>query len=449
MNPILTIIPSKNETFTSLLLQPDNHLLFIGTSKGGIEVWDLLAKKKLVEMRYLKVNQFGENISVDDPVVSIAAPENFEFVYAFMGNAAYCIDVKLLTIVQQIPIAEKVISGGISRKKGMIGVITEPGYLSWWSPKFYVRKGSVQFNYKFTKTHLCFDTTEKIIILISEIDDLTLINTKGEKYFTKEHLSSSSDLVIHSNYDANPFYYCNLNSKGEITVHNHEYVNNLVPDFIIDGKWVAEEKIKNYIGNLHITEEQKTYITDFRLDRENKDRYYAELDRLSSDDHKVTTLDDDSLSLKFAITEYRSEDISRRAQAISVINNIAKRRNFEPRYLFIASKYPIVNSNLIESSQKYKSKAMKRQLIIKKYYLYSVILSLILLFFVQKYNFNYWGMLLYIIPLVTQLIILYLWINTNKQPKIPHIQEYIPSFVFLSIVWLYNLMMFISNSVFE
>ncbi|MDH5646239.1 MAG: hypothetical protein OEZ01_09540, partial [Candidatus Heimdallarchaeota archaeon] len=87
--------------------------------------------------------------------------------------------------------------------------------------------------------------------------------------------------------------------------------------------------------------------------------------------------------------------------------------------------------------------------IIKKYYLYSVILSLILLFFVQKYNFNYWGMLLYIIPLVTQLIILYLWINTNKQPKIPHIQEYIPSFVFLSIVWLYNLMMFISNSVFE
>ena len=143
-----------------------------------VEIWDLRAREKKGEMRYLLINEFGEAIPVDDPVVSIAANSDFSLAYAFMGQAAYCIDTEKKMIVQQIPISETCVSGCVNEETGTVGVITEPGYLSLWSPKFYERIGSHEFlKFNTESAYLTYENQNNRLILVLPDDELILLNS--------------------------------------------------------------------------------------------------------------------------------------------------------------------------------------------------------------------------------------------------------------------------------
>ncbi|MHA2502650.1 MAG: hypothetical protein ACXAE3_07265, partial [Candidatus Kariarchaeaceae archaeon] len=197
------IIESDDAEYVCLLIHPSKPLIFVGTSTGAVEVWDIQNKEKKAELRYLIVNRFGEQLPVEDPVVSLSASSSFQYVYAFMGNHAYCIDTELLVIIEKVPISEEVISGNIGPSSGEIGVVTRQGYISRWAAQFVVRIGHIILPYNLQRAYLIHDWREERVIIVLEDGKLIVANLEGEPYTVTLSFPESSILVSGIVYDRN------------------------------------------------------------------------------------------------------------------------------------------------------------------------------------------------------------------------------------------------------
>ena len=222
-------------------------MAYLGTSQGCVEIWDLGSMEKKAEVRYLIFNEFNEQVPIQEPVVNLAAPTSFDFVYAFMGVAAYCIDTNLRTIIQQIPIAEKVLWGAVSPEKGEIGVLTVSGYLSRWSPKFFERTGSIEFNQELEKAYVLHDFDESRIIIALGTGKVIVGNLEGERYTIELDIPVSDQFLNSSGYDKNRFHVMNIVEGCVFVSSNTVDEETGVHSIIKDGRSNSEYQLRKIV----------------------------------------------------------------------------------------------------------------------------------------------------------------------------------------------------------
>lgn len=410
--------------FTSVLLQPDSHIAYFGTSHGCVEIWDLELIEKKAEVRYLVFNEFNEQVPIQEPVVNLAAPTSFDFVYAFMGVAAYCIDTNLRTIIQQIPIAERVVWGAVSPNKGEIGVLTVSGYLSRWSPKFFERTGSIEFDQTVEKAYVLHDFDESRIIMAMGSGKVIVGNLEGERYTLELDIPVSDQFLMSSEYDKNPFYtvnlvegcvFINVNSGGKI---------DEIHSILREGRSNSEYQLRKIIEMKENEDVERKYISDLRLSRDSRDRYAAEVESIGQDFHRDSTLSDDSKTLHYALQEFQSEDFDTKSKALSLINKMSEQHQISLRSIQFS--WGLFNdpNHIIQSAQDYDSITKSRQLHIQKTILLSLSISLILLFLASSFKITIPILIILASVGSVQLVIVIYIKLINSDPQIPWIKEY-------------------------
>ena len=276
---LLKSVQPKEFEYTTVLCHSKLALCFLGTSKGSVEVWDLSRLEILAVIRHVTVDEYGDPVPIEEPVVTLAAPHNFEVVYALFGTGAYCIDVKLLTIIQEVPITEKVICGSIGQYTGDISVLSETGYLSRWSAKFVERTGSFDFPFYLKQGYLLHDYDEARVILILQEDKLILVNLENEYYTIEFSLPGVSQFLNNITYDCNENFQIQIMNDFSVEFHDNKSNLNITANIFHNGKIMAENFVRDFISSQDTSEEQRNYITDFRLLRQSRDRYTAEVER--------------------------------------------------------------------------------------------------------------------------------------------------------------------------
>ncbi len=415
MNNINHIKLHNEDGYTSILLHPTKNIAYFGTNKGTVEIWNLSKSKKVAELHYMIVDDYGEQQLVDDPVVSLAAPSDFSLVYAFMGNAAYCIDTDIQVIIQQIPISETVISGNVSPKSGYINVITKVGYLSQWSPKFYERVFSHEFPYNFDEAYILSGNTDKTIIIILPNDEILEFAMDEQPYIIKKTYAGISSIIYSNKYDCNHKYF------GSIHNEEVEIVSNIPKDqFKSKHKLQRDQDLRSTISKLPV--ENKEYITDFRVQRKSVDRYRAELSGISSTEISIT---DDSRTINYAIDEYYSPDYTKKSRAKKIIEKIADRHHIPSEFILFSWKlHHKIPETILEYARFYSFEQNIRRNKIKRVLIFSFFITLSLILSTQiKFS-----PLIYALSSGTLLFIQYIlsiyWRKINKYPRIPKIQQY-------------------------
>lgn len=424
------IEPPVDETYTTIHFHPERNHVFIGTSRGCIEMWDIDQQEKVCELRYLIIDDYGDQIPVDDPVVSISANLDNTLLYGLMGNAAYCIDVEMRVIIQQIPISELVLCGAVSVVSGNVGVITEVGYLSEWSPKFYERIASYEFLFSLDHAYITYGIDDSLIIVMK--DQLVIFGKEDDKKFlaTVLHdelnldLSSYLEMVV---YDRNREYQAIIEG-GKVIIKNLE--KNLLPQnhpFQL-GKSHADLILKEKIQNIELGKE---YIEDFRLQRRGKDRYVAESDAIKSGTPlksyplgKQTR--DDAKTLLYAFDDFEGDDIHKKSMAQVVIGEISKRHEVSTKYLTYAWELHGSNNyaDLIEFGRSYEFTTYYRKNRMRQYLISTTLISIILIILSHQWihiNSFYLQLLLWIFGIV---LILY-WRKLNRDPVLSWVEGYI------------------------
>ncbi|MCY3410812.1 MAG: hypothetical protein INQ03_04155 [Candidatus Heimdallarchaeota archaeon] len=423
---------SDEEQYITVHVHPKKSLLFLGTSKGCIEIWDMKKRVKTAELRYLELDDFGEGIPVDDPVVHIASNSDCSLVYGFMGNAAYCIEVELRVIIQQIPISEQVVHGTVERKTGEIAVITSVGYLSEWSPKFYERVYSFEFQFKLFQSYLCYQNDGSLIMVMK--DKINVFGAEGKKRYLAEIPLDMVELdvepylkpvVFDQNKDFKVFM-----QPGHITVYDKSERFSLHTNHPFrNGKDAADELLRKAIKDIPL---DKVILEDFRLQRRGKDRYLGEVDAIRSKntiDTSTSTkpiaqlIKDDSKTLTFAFKDYDEGTVREKSMAKDVIQTMSVRHQVHQRYLFFSWQLHHGRVNLIDYARQAQEIDQRRKKILPRYMIGSSIISLVLLI-LSIFIINDASMLFQIGMLAIDLLILFLWRRVNQNPFIPWLEEY-------------------------
>lgn len=409
-------ISNPDYIYTSLLLLPKEPILFAGTSNGCVEVWRVDDNSKIAELRYLELNEFGEEIPIKDPVVNLTITKELDLVYAFMGNAAYCIDVHDLLIIEQIPISERVFCGNVSPTNGDICVLTESGYLSIWSAIFVERIKSLDLILEDTPFFLCFGRTEDQIILFNTQHKMLLINFSDSPYLYSiyhEWGDTISDILV---MDYNDQHSVRL-QNGSIVVSYHRN------DIGMMNQNEFEKLVRDFIHNYQMKEDQKHYISDFRLDRLSRDRYVAELEHISSTMQNRPSLSADSKTLTYALEEYYGGTLEQKSRSDALINKIASRHDVDAYYLFLAFKRGSSDLKLIEDARYYEFQAYHRQKRIYQLGSISILLSVILLTLSETFVMEGYQLSLFLVPLFVQIFVILHWRGLNNDPKYPRLNE--------------------------
>jgi hypothetical protein len=406
-----------------VLLEPGGTKAYLGTSKGCVEVWDLSIREKLVELRYLIFDEFGEKVPVEEPVVNLSAPDDFDVVYAFMGQAAYCIDVELNIIHHQIPITETVVWGSVSPILGQVAILSVSGYLSRWSPRFIERIGSIEFTFEIEKGYITHDFDESRIILVLDGEFILLTNLEGERYTVELSYPPAQKLLEAAKFDKNEHYQVSINLQGAADVSLADIDSEYSSTILSKGLFHAAQDLRQAIANMKTDENERTYIQDQRLDRQSKDRYLAEVETLGKHFHQESSITNDSKTLDFAIRESHSEDVQSQSQALSVIDKISRRHGINTNYAIYAWKSDGA-FQLIENARFYEFEAVKRKDNIQRIMGISLLLSLILLLSSYMLEFQGLSRVFFLALLILQSIILLYWKGINKHPIIPYIEEF-------------------------
>ena len=410
--------------FTSVLLQPDTRIAYFGTSKGCVEIWDLELIEKKAEVRYLIFNEFNEQVPIEEPVVNLAAPANFEFVYAFMGVAAYCIDTTLQTIIQQIPIAEPVIWGAVSPKKGEIAVLTNLGYLSRWSPTFFERTGSIEFDIEIDEGYVLHDFDEARIIVLLGNDRIIVGNMDGEKY-TMEFNNPESNLFLKSSkIDKNPYYRVEIVDGCIYIQTNNENRTDSEYSYLENGRANSEFYLREIIKQMENKNGEKHYISDRRLSRDSKDRYSAELDSIGEDSHYSSTDMDDSKTLHHAFMEYSNEDYEVKSKALSVINKISERYDITIQSIQLAWQKNHDDTSMINYAKEYDRLTNERQSKLQSEIIASLSISIVLLFMATSFAITSEILTLITSISIFQFLLISHIQNINRWPNLPWVNEY-------------------------
>jgi len=423
---VLKSLNPDDYNYTTVLLHPGKSLLFVGTDHGLVEVWDLSTYSKRAELRYLILNEFGEKIPIKDRVVILAAPATFDYVYAFMGTAAYCIDVNLLTIVEKIPISEEVISGNISQVRGEISVITTTGYLSRWSPKFVERLNSLYFTFQPRYGHLLHDWDESRVILICPDGKLLLANLEGEQYTVELTYDKSSDLLDGIWFDRNQNYQAVITSSGSINIYDSKsFVPEIDDSHLLRfGKIQAEDAIRKFVANSDTGEESRNYIVDFRLERQSRDRYVAEVEQLDDEEsHYSGTIEENSKTIHYAMEDMKTENLDQKTTAYKVIEKLAKKHDVDPRFLFFARKLNVKSTQLIQIARYYEFESYRRQRRIYQLLIISVLFMLFNLIFAEFFIYTIPTLIFLVFQLLIPAGFLLYWGNINAV-AIPKVMDY-------------------------
>ncbi len=414
----------KEGYFTSVLLQPDGHIAYFGTSNGCVEIWDLETMEKKTELRYLIFNEFNEQIPIEEPVVNLAAPASFDYVYAFMGVAAYCIDAKLRTIIQQIPIAEPVIWGAVSSENGEIGVLTNLGYLSRWSPKFFERTASIEFNVEIDEGYLLHDFDEARIIIILGDDKVIVGNLEGERYTIEFNIPETNVFLKSSSIDKNPFYRVEIEAGCIVIQTNDMEISDSKYSFLENGRLNSEYYLRNLIKQMESEGGEKQYISDQRLARESKDRYNAELESLGEDSHHTPTTKDDSKTLHYALLEYSNEDYDTKSKALTVISKISERYDITSRSIQFAWMKNHEDLSIIDYATEYDRLTEERQEKLQLEIFVSLLISLILLFIAASFVITTEILTILVSISVFQFLLVTHIRLINRWPTLPWINEF-------------------------
>ncbi|MCE7735099.1 MAG: hypothetical protein GPJ54_09495 [Candidatus Heimdallarchaeota archaeon] len=410
--------------FTSVLLQPDGHIAYFGTNQGCVEIWDLEVMEKKTEVRYLIFNEFNEQIPIQDQVVNLAAPANFEYVYAFMGVAAYCIDTNLQTIIQQIPISENVLWGSVSPEKGEIGVLTTSGYLSRWSPTFFERTGSIEFDKKLENGYVLHDFDESRIIIALGKGKVIVGNLEGERYVINLEIPISDQFLNSSGYDKNPFYTVHL-VEGCIFVTSNNVESEIeIHQILKDGRLNSEFQLRNLIKLKENEGAERNYISDLRFSRDSRDRYTAELESLGQNTHHESTVSEDSKTLHYALQEYQNENLDTKSKALSVINRMSDRYNISLQSIQFSRSRHNDSTSIIENAKHYDDLTNSRQIQIQRTIFLSLSISIILLFLGSSFKITMPVLIILIsVGLLQTMIIIYIKL-INSDPNLPWVREY-------------------------
>lgn len=418
-------INCEDGKYTSVLLSPYQNTGYFGTSHGCVEIWDLDKRVKLTEVRYLLLNNFNEPIPVNEPVVNLAAPQDFNFVYAFMGIAAYCIDTTLRQIVQQIPVSEKVVFGSVSPERGEIGVLAETGYLSRWSPKFVERTGSLEFNKLIPKAFLTHDNDESRVILVLPEGKVLLTNLEGERYTEEFEIEDGPQYVVPNRYDRNAFSQVYIESDGSISMFEPKHIIDSVKETVYrHGILEASEYLRKKIDLLEKKGVERKYIPDVRFERKSHDRYNAEVDSIGKELHHPTNESDDSKTLDYALDTYSTGDYTTKSEAQVVIKRMSDRYGIEPKYVQIAWKSRPDPTKLVSLSRHLQEMSQRREEQLRYIsYIYYPILLFTLIIGLSTLNPTLATFVLLILVVITMLLIFYS--NTiNHNPHFVWIREY-------------------------
>lgn len=425
---------SSDDPFYSVLLETGTDTIYIGTTKGCIEIWDLAKREKKSELRYLTFNEFGEAIPVDDPVVNIAAPLDFKYVYAFMGNAAYCVDPKLKIIVQEIPISERVVFGCVAPLTGEIGVVTEPGYFSLWSIAFEERMSSHEFLFIIQDAYLIQDYDSKKLILVLENDRVILVNFNEPQTYILDTVYPEISQVLNTHwYDRNEKYFVFIGAEGKLEVRDCNYKHDKIGNFADGGGFQMADKVRELITDLdEQSESDRIYIEDDRFSRRSRDRYSAEIDHISKKGssrrvptEKENLINEDTKTLSYAFQEYVSDDLHKKAQATGVISKIASRHKIDLEFVLYVLKYhPDKKDEYLELAEFYQSTYKRRKSMLDRI-IKAVITLIIVKLVITQFSDNVsWFYILNIVLFALMVVILNLWKSINKYPKIHNLQDY-------------------------
>jgi hypothetical protein len=434
-----------------VLLEKGTDTAYLGTTKGCIEIWNLAEREKKGELRYLTFNEFGEAVPVDDPVVNIAAPLDFKYVYAFMGNAAYCVDPKLKIIVQEIPISERVIFGCVAPLTGEIGVVTEPGYFSLWSIAFEERTSSHEFMFFIENAYLIQDYDSKKLILVLEEDRVILVNfNEPQTYILDTSYPGISQVLNTHWFDRNEKYFMFIDEKGKLEVRDSQYKHEKIEKLTLfdGGNFNIADKVRELITRLdEESEDERVYIEDYRLSRRSKDRYSAEIDQISSKESsrhtptgKLNLMGEDTKTLSYAFQEYLSDDLHHKAQATGVISKIAKRHNIELEYVLYVLKYhPDQSDEYLELSRFYQTKYKQRKKRLNQIIIAVISLIIIQLIITQFSDDITWFYIMNVFLFTGMILILNYWKSLNKDPEIHNFQDFMGLRLFMWIFSILNL----------
>lgn len=442
------LIKSEDTGYQSVLLNPKENTVYLGTQQGCIEIWSITPLEKVAELRYLELDDFGEPMILDDPVVSIAATKDFDLIYGFMGNAAYCIDPHLRVIVQQIPISEPVVSGNICQETGIIGVITKPGYLSIWSPKFYERIASHEFLFDTKSAYLLFEEPHRIILILKD-DQVMTVNFGDEKYLLKNTSNQISKAIDTHWFDLNDQYLCYVQRDTDQpavrilsnTRKNRKRFFSKHPEIELfqEGKNKAEVDLRTQVKSKEENAE-KEMLPDFRLLRKSHDRYTAEVEAVrysreqpreeirrvvrQTDLEKTASLKEDSRSLKFAFRDLESDNYETQSMALEIITGISKRHNISGRFVYIAwDLHHREPTTVLDFARYYQEEDRKRRNRIRTSFQVMAGLFVLFLIFLQvsfSYNTDLVVYALAIVILATSVFISMI----NQRPKIRGISDF-------------------------
>ncbi len=441
------LLKLESGKYCSLLLNPRKNIAYLGTTTGCVEVWDLDSQEKVVELRYLVIDEFGEQVPIEDPVVNLSTPNEFDVVYAFMGQAAYCIDVELNVIIHQIPISERVVWGSVSPILGQVAILSESGYLSRWSPKFIERIGSIEFPFKISNCYITHDFDESRIIMVLDQQFIILTNLEGERYTIELEYQPAQELIGSAWFDTNADHRIFINDLGEVVVESTKSNLSILDpqSILISGILESERNIRTAISKMDTSESKRTYIQDQRLDRQSRDRYTAEVESLGKEVHFEGNQADDAKSLDFAFKEYNSENIQSQSEAMSVIYSICNRHNIKMKFALFAWKLGGI-SQLIDNARYYELEAYKRRKLIKNTTIISIILAFVMLISAQTIIFSGLVIILFALIVIVESVVLIYWKNINRDPTIPNIETYRAVRLACWLAIIISLYLFIVNS---
>jgi hypothetical protein len=429
---------------TSMKLHPKLPYLYIGSSSGKIQLFDLEDRSFVLQIQYSEKDEFGEEIEISTPVLELDNSPDWNYIYAFMAKAAYCIDLRDHTIFSKIPIDEPVVTGTINKDGGNIAILTESGYLSNWSPKFESRIGFFQLEPVDNYVKMIFSTPDQLLISYMNGDALN-VNFK-ENYLQNLKEYDRIDYLLTSGYfDSNNKFMVHLDLVGKINVtlkidnivpkdlsiYTEPAVNSNIKDLIKRSSRDAKLKfvIRDISERGYLNKAEKQYIPDERITRGSRDRFLAARDVLKSESlssnsfHNKLQDENPELTLHHALKSNYEGDKS--VETLDVIVMLCSNFDFQLKHARLAWLLNERKANgLVVLALRLKKTEEDRNTTISYLKIFVTISIFFILLYLDYTEINRFSLIILAIPTIVLPIVLYKWFTINKEPIIPKINLY-------------------------
>ncbi len=211
--------------FTSVKVHPILNELVVGTSTGLVLKLRLPSLEKVWEYNEKRKNEYGEEVPVNSSILSIAYSHDYTYIYAVASDFAVCLNERTGERLGGIPVNEPIVASTLSNS-GEIAILSEVGYLSVWSPKFYSRLSHFDIEKKFRTASLNFVDTEHLIILSPENEIISCNFSK--RYYD---ILSKHPLINYVSYNnvmsSNEEFLASISEDGKLTINSLNRVDDV------------------------------------------------------------------------------------------------------------------------------------------------------------------------------------------------------------------------------